>query len=62
MVVNGATNFLKECPFDQSDVYHVHICEHCNFITIANLKKNNYECRGYKTKIDNVQVSFTIAS
>jgi DNA-directed RNA polymerase II subunit RPB2 len=54
MVVNGATYFLKECLFDQSDVYHVHVCEHCNFITIANLKKNNYECRGYKTKIDNV--------
>lgn len=33
-----------------------------NFIAIANLKKNTYECWGYKNKIDNVHVSFTIAS
>jgi DNA-directed RNA polymerase II subunit RPB2 len=44
MIANRAADFLKECLFDQSDAYHVHVCEHWGLIAIANMKKNTYEC------------------
>lgn len=41
-------HFLKERLFDQSDAYSIHVYEHWGLIAIANLRKNYFECKGYK--------------
>ncbi|EFH56455.1 predicted protein, partial [Arabidopsis lyrata subsp. lyrata] len=52
MIAHGAAHFLKGRLFDQGDAYTVHVCEVCGLITIANMKKNSFECRGGKNRID----------
>ncbi|KAL9669592.1 hypothetical protein QQ045_007139 [Rhodiola kirilowii] len=61
MIAHGASNFLKERLFDQSDAYRIHVCEKCGLIAIANLKKISFECRSCKNKTDIVQVHIPYA-
>ncbi|ERN20504.1 hypothetical protein AMTR_s00068p00181030 [Amborella trichopoda] len=56
VIAHGAANLLKERLFDLSDAYRVHVCERCGLIAIADLQKNNFQCKGCKNKTDIVQV------
>jgi DNA-directed RNA polymerase II subunit RPB2 len=44
-VAHGASSFLREKLFFNSDKYKVHVCNDCGFIAMHNFKKNFTECR-----------------
>jgi DNA-directed RNA polymerase II subunit RPB2 len=50
MISHGAARFLKERLFDVSDAYRVHVCENCGLFAIANLERNQFECKYCKNK------------
>ena len=56
MLSHGCSHFLRERLFLFADKYRVHICDFCGLISIANLKKNSFDCRGCKntTKVSQV--------
>ncbi|KAA8904565.1 hypothetical protein FN846DRAFT_952578 [Sphaerosporella brunnea] len=61
MISHGASAFLKERLFEVSDAFRVHICDICGLMTpIANLKKNQFECRPChnKTKISQIHLPY----
>ncbi|KAK7555632.1 hypothetical protein IWX49DRAFT_53285 [Phyllosticta citricarpa] len=63
MISHGASAFLKERLFEVSDAYRVHICELCGLMTpIANLKKNQFECRSCKNKTKIAQIYIPYAA
>ena len=59
-IAHGAAHFLKERLFDYSDAYRVHICEICGLVSVANLKKNTFDCFGCKNKTKISQVRATL--
>lgn len=46
MISHGAAAFLKERLMDQSDAYRIHVCNICGLIAIADLRNNQFQCRG----------------
>jgi DNA-directed RNA polymerase II subunit RPB2 len=45
IIAHGSAKFLKERLFDVSDAYRIHVCEVCGLFSVADLKKNTFECR-----------------
>uniref|UniRef100_A0A7S1KQ14 DNA-directed RNA polymerase subunit beta n=1 Tax=Percolomonas cosmopolitus TaxID=63605 RepID=A0A7S1KQ14_9EUKA len=45
MISHGGAGWLKERLFHVSDEYRVHICDLCGLMCVANLKKQEYECK-----------------
>mmetsp|Transcript_8499 Transcript_8499/g.37928 ORF Transcript_8499/g.37928 Transcript_8499/m.37928 type:complete len:87 (-) Transcript_8499:2560-2820(-) len=62
MISHGAAAFLKERLMDHSDAYRVHVCNICGLIAIANLKNNQFQCRGCSNTTEISQIQLPYAS
>lgn len=63
MIAHGAAYFLKERLMEASDAFRLHICGICGLIcVIANLKKNQFECRSCKNKTNIYQIHIPYAA
>lgn len=60
MISHGVAGFLKERLFDASDAYRLHVCDLCGLQAIAQIKKNQFECRACRntTKISQVHIPY----
>jgi DNA-directed RNA polymerase II subunit RPB2 len=60
MLSYGASQWLRERLFRVSDLYAVHICQHCGTICAADLKQHIYRCDGCdnETDINRVQMPY----
>lgn len=60
IIAHGASQFLKERLFDQSDAYRTHICDLCGLIAIANLESNSFDCKACnnKTQISQIRIPY----
>ena len=64
IIAHGASKFLKEKLFDVSDCYKIHVCQECGLPAIANLNKNEYECKrcikwhSKKTKVNMIKIPY----
>lgn len=50
LLAHGATQFLKERTFDNSDKFMVYVCKRCGMIAVANPSKDIYKCTYCKHK------------
>ena len=63
MISHGCAAFLKERLFEVSDAFRVHVCEICGLMTpVANLSKNQFECRPCRNKTKIAQVHLPYAA
>jgi len=62
IIAHGSAKFLKERLFDVSDAFRIHVCDTCGLFSIANLKKNIYECRLCKDKAKISQIAMPYAA
>ncbi|KAK1216564.1 DNA-dependent RNA polymerase II [Marasmius sp. AFHP31] len=62
MISHGIAGFLKERLFEASDAYRLHVCDICGLTAIANLKKQNFECRACKNKTAGSQLYIPYAA
>jgi len=50
LLAHGATQFLKERTFDNSDKFLVYVCKRCGMMAVANPSKDIYNCTYCKHK------------
>ncbi|GMM34795.1 DNA-directed RNA polymerase II core subunit [Saccharomycopsis crataegensis] len=63
MIAHGTSAFLRERLMEASDAFRVHICGLCGLMSvIANLKKNQFECRACKNKTNIYQIEIPYAA
>lgn len=63
MIAHGAAGFLKERLMEASDAFRVHVCGVCGLmLVVANLKKNQFECRLCKNKTNIYQIHIPYAA
>ncbi len=63
MIAHGAASFLKERLMEASDAFRIHVCGVCGLMSvIANLKKNQFECRACKNKTKIYQIHIPYAA
>ena len=63
MIAHGTAAFLKERLMEASDAFRVHVCGICGLMSvIANLKKNQFECRSCKNKTNIYQIHIPYAA
>ena len=63
MIAHGAAGFLKERLMEALDSFRVHVCGKCGLmLVIANLKKNQFECRACKNKTNIYQIHIPYAA
>lgn len=63
MIAHGTSAFLHERLMEASDAFRVHVCGICGLMSvIANLKKNQFECRACKNKTNIYQIKIPYAA
>lgn len=63
MIAHGVAGFLKERLMDSSDAFRVHVCGICGLMSVvANLKKNQFECKSCKNKTNIYQIHIPYAA
>lgn len=60
IIAHGASQFLKERLFNQSDAYRVHVCDLCGLIAIAKLKSPSFLCKrcSNATQVSQVHIPY----
>lgn len=60
LISHGAANFMRDRLFSNSDPYRVHVCDECGMIAIANLRKQQFDCRycGNKTRFSQIHIPY----
>jgi DNA-directed RNA polymerase II subunit RPB2 len=61
MISHGAAAFLKERLMEVSDAYRMHVCDTCGLAAIANLKKQQFECRSCHNTVNISQIRIPYA-
>jgi len=61
MISHGAAAFLKERLMEVSDAYRMHVCDICGLAAIANLKKQQFECRSCQNTVQISQIRIPYA-
>lgn len=63
MIAHGVSGFLKERLMECSDAFRVHVCGICGLMSVvANLKKNQFECKSCKNKTNIYQINLPYAA
>lgn len=62
VIAHGASMFLRDRTFENSDKYRLHVCKLCGMTAIANLKLNTFRCRRCttKTEIESIDMPYAM--
>lgn len=61
IISHGASNFLKERMFYQSDPYRIHVCDICGMMAIADIENSKFLCKNCANKVNISQVEIPYA-
>ena len=45
IISHGASSFLKDRLYNQSDAYRVHVCKKCGLMAVGDAPNNRYYCK-----------------